>query len=310
VDLPLNTKITEPLLTLPARLGWSLDRSFIYGNGGDKPPTDQTLKFIPSLECGLQMAGEYGDIVLDLQSLLESARKPGGYFLLTCECGIADDAGIEELIFVQHLPNDKVVWELDIQGLRSALVKETWLTHKDGFVRLIFDRAQYVTDLRHMVEEVQRENRVLELDAVAGIGDYRFVEELLAFDFDAPIVAEPILPLGSRLDFRLEGEEFCWINGKEFFGWPPRLFPCWEVNQKFKKWIEFVHRGFAIKAAAQPMKTNHFYLLDEGCRAACDAVGCELASLLQKSIDESCNSPQVTVSYSPCLLPAITSIEH
>lgn len=98
----------EPLLTLPARLGWKLDRSFIYGDGGDKPPTEKVLKFLPALECGLEMAGEYGDIVLDLKTLLDSAGKPGGYFLLTCECGYADDADIKELIFVQHPSPDAI----------------------------------------------------------------------------------------------------------------------------------------------------------------------------------------------------------
>lgn len=52
-----NVITTEPLLTLPARLGWKLDRSFIYGDGGDKLPTEQILKFIPALECGLELAG-------------------------------------------------------------------------------------------------------------------------------------------------------------------------------------------------------------------------------------------------------------
>ncbi len=67
----------EPLLILPARLGWTLDRSFIWGDGSGKPPTEQTLKFMPALECGLQLGGEHGDIVLDLLPLLESVVRPG-----------------------------------------------------------------------------------------------------------------------------------------------------------------------------------------------------------------------------------------
>lgn len=72
----MNVSTTEPLLTLPARLGWKLGRSFIYGDGGDKQPTDQVLKFLPALECSLQMADEHDDIVLDLKTLLDSARSP------------------------------------------------------------------------------------------------------------------------------------------------------------------------------------------------------------------------------------------
>lgn len=243
--------------------------------------------------------GGYEDIVLDLQALFESARKPGGYFLLTCECGYADDADIKELIFVQHMSPDKVVWEVDVQGLRSALVKETWLAFQDGYVRLIFDRSQYVADLQRMVKEVQRVNGEMELYEVAGRGDYSFVEDLLAFDFDAPIVAEADLPPGSHFEFKLEGDEYCWLNGKKLKGWPTHYFPRWEVNRAFKKWIEFFQRGYA----GNP---NQLYLPDENDRATCDTAGYELASMLQQSLDESANSPQVMVSYSPCLLPAIT----
>lgn len=322
----MDNNTSTPLLTLPARLGWTLDRSFIYGDGGSNPPTDQVLKFIPTLDCGLKMAGEHGDIVLDLKALLESACKPGGYFLLTCECGCAEDADIHELIFVQHPSPDTIAWELDIQGLRSALVKETWLTHQDGYVRLIFDRSLYVTDLRRMVAEVQQANKELELYELAGRGDYGFVEELLAFDFNAPIVAESVLPSGSHVEFRVEGEDFCWLNGKRFFGWPPHFFPCWEVNQAFKSWTSYFRRGYAINNADFPSQScglyliggakhdaqvassnpNHFYLLDENDRAACDEAGNYLVQTLQKCIDESGNSPQITVSYSPCRVPAIT----
>lgn len=302
-----DTLPLEPLLTLPARLGWTQGGSFIYGDGGDKPPTEQKLKFLPALECGLYMAGECGDIVLDLKRLLDSARKPGGYFLLTCECGDADDADIKELIFVQHPSPDIIEWEIDVQGTRAALSRDDWLTHRDGYVRLVFERGHYVDDLRRMVAEVQKANKELELYEVAGSGDYGFVEELLAFDLDVPIVAEPVLPPESRLEFRMEGHAVCWLDGKRLSRWPTYLFPNWSVNQAFKKWIGFVHRGFAIKDSAQPLEANRFYLLDKQSRMACDAAGNELASMLQRSIDESGNSPQVTVSYSPCRAPAIVS---
>ena len=323
----MNITSTALLLTLPARLGWKLGRSFIYGNKGENTPTEQVLEFIPALECGLELAGEYGDIVLDLQSLFKSVRKPGGYFLLTSECGDADDADIHELIFVQHPSPDTIVWELDIQGLKAALIKETWLTHQDGYVRLIFDRSQYVDDLRCMVAEVQQANKELELDGVAGRGDYRFVEELLAFDFTAPVIAEAIFPPGTHIEFRIEGEEFCWLNAKKFFGWPPHFFPCWEINRVFKEWMKFFQRGYASRGKGFPAQSggfyllggaaydaqvassnpNQFYLRDENERPACDKTGNELAQMLQKGIDESGNSPQVTVSYSSCRAPARTS---
>lgn len=243
------------------------------------------------------MAGEHGDIVLDLQSLFESARKPGGYWLLTCECGEADDADIHEPIFVQHLSPDTIVWELDTQGLRAALVKETWLTHQKGYVRLIFDRNQYVADLRRMVVEVQQANKELELWGVAGRGDYGFVEELLAFNFDEPIVAEPIFPPGSHLEFKLEGENFCWLNGKKLRDWPLRYFPSWEINRIFVKWINYSLRGYAGNPRLM-------YLPNENDRSACDAAGNELVKKLRDCINQNADSSEITVSYTPCKLPS------
>ncbi|MCR4297906.1 MAG: hypothetical protein NUV75_04010 [Gallionella sp.] len=165
-------------------------------------------------------------------------------------------------------------------------------------MRLIFERRQYVADLRRMVVEVQQANKELELYEVAA-RDYGFVEELLAFDFDAPIVAGPILPPGSHLEFRLEGEEFCWLNRKRLFGWPPRYFPCWGINRAFKRWTKFSQRGYA----GNP---NQFYLMNEDDRVACDAAGFELVAILRQCLDESSNSPEISVSYSPCNVPVVS----
>ncbi len=285
-----------PLLALPARLGWELVSTPIFGSAGSNQPSAQNIRFLPALDCGLYLAGEYQDIVLDLAALLESARKPGGYFLLNCECGYPDDADIHELIFVQHPTPDSIVWELDVQGLRSALSKETWLTHQNGYVRLIFERKQYETDLRRMVLEVKQAHASLELNEVAP-NDYGFTEFILTFDQDEPFVAEPILPPGSHLEFGFEGSELCWINGNRWDGWPTRLFPCWQVNQAFKAWVRFVQRGFAIKDGAQSLETNHFYLLDENSRAACDMAGYALAEQLQACIARNVNQPEIVVSY-------------
>lgn len=286
----------EPLLTLPARLGWILDRSFIWGNGGDKPPTEQVLKFMPALDCGLQLGGEHGDIVLDLLPLLESACKPGRYFLLTCECGIADDADIYEQIFVQHPAPDKIVWEVDVQGLRAALVKETWLTQQDGYVRLVFDRAQYEADLRRMVAVAQEENARLELYEIAGRGDYGFVEKMLAFDFSAPFVAEPALPTGSHLEFRLEENEYCWLDSKKLGGWPPHYFPCWNANRAFKQWVQHFNRGYA----GHP---NHFYFRSEAEREVCDADGREMVEVLRCCLEAASYLWGGTVSYGASRAP-------
>lgn len=300
----MSASDSEPLLTLPARLGWKLSQSFIYGDVASNQPTEQELKFIPALECGLELAGKFEDIVLDLKALIASAVQPGGYFLLNCECGCPDDCEIEEMIFVHHPNEHSIVWELDVQGLRTALIKEDWLTHQSGYVRLVFDREQYEADLRRMMVEVKQANTLLELYGLAP-GDYGFTEYLLVTDVDLPFVVEPILPPGSHLEFRLEGSALCWLDGKRWNGWPSRFFPCWQVNQAFKKWIEFAQRGYAIKDAAQPSKANYLYLLDENSRAACDAAGNELVQKLCACINQGVNFPKITVSYSSCALPAI-----
>lgn len=289
----------EPLLILPARLGWRLDRTFIYGDGGERPPTEQELKFIPALECGLDMAGEYGDIVLDPLTLLESAKRPGGYFLLTCECGYADDADIHEQIFVQHPSPEQIVWGVDVQGLRSALVKETWLTHQDGYVRLVFERAQYESDLRRMVADAQEENTKMELYGIAGRGDYGFVERVLAFDFAAPFVSEPVLPPGSHLEFRVEEDEYCWLGGKNLRGWPPHYLPCWNANRAFRTWTQHFERGYA----GHP---NHFYFRSEAEREACDAAGRKMVEVIQHCLETGSFLPGGTVSFGASRVPVMS----
>lgn len=288
----------EPLLIIPARLGWTLDRNFIWGNGGDKLPTEQELKFIPALECGLDMAGEYGDIVLDPLTLLESAIRPGGYFLLTCECGIADDADIHEQVFVQHPSPEQIVWEVDVQGLRAALVKETWLTHQDGYVRLVFERALYESDLRSMVVEAQEDNKRMELYGIAGRGDYGFVERLLAFDLAAPFVHEPALSPSSHLEFRLEEDEYCWLDGKKLFGWPPHYFPCWNANRAFRAWVQHFERGYA----GHP---NHFYFRSEVDRDVCDAAGREMVEVIRHCFELGSYLPGGTVSFGASRVPVM-----
>lgn len=300
----MNASDPEPLLTLSARLGWKLGRTYIYGDGGDKPPTEQILKFNPALEGRLTLAGKSDDLVLDLKALIASAVSPGGYYLLNCECGCPDDAGIGEMIFVHHPDEHSIVWELDVQGLRAAMLNEDWLTQQNGYVRLVFERAQYEADVRRMMVEVKQQDAILELDEVAP-QDYGFTEYLLACDFDLPFVVDPLLPPGSHLEFRLEGSELCWLDGKRLLLWPTWLFPCWNVNQAFKSWLAFVKRGHGIKTAARPLEPNSFYLRDAHSRAACDAAGNALVEKLRACLNQGVHAPEITVSYGPCVVPTI-----
>lgn len=173
----MRENASAPLLTLHARLGWELECRPIYGKDSDQP-IDQDLYFRPALNCGLAIEDEYRQVVLDLKELLESAGKPGVYFLLNCECGLADDAGIMGQIIVHHPNEHSIVWEFDVKALRSLLLKDTELIQQDGYVRLEFDRVQYEADLRRMVGEAKQANTILELCEVAP-NDYSFTEYLL-----------------------------------------------------------------------------------------------------------------------------------
>ncbi len=283
----------EPWLSAPARLGWELVKTPNYFEPPEVKPDGQVLQFRPALQGGLDLAGKFPDITLDLSALIESAQKPGGYFVINCSCGCADDAGIMEMIFVSHPDANTIFWELDLEGLKSAWEQESWIPDEPGFLRLTFRRDEYEADLRSMVVEVQQANAVLEVDELQP-GDYRAVEAILNFNIAAPFTRQPVLPPGSELQFRFEGSECCWLNGSPFRNWPGRLFPRWRVNRAFKIWIGFVERGYASKDLYH--KINYFYLLDEANRDACDAAGVALATALQAAFDEGATAPRVRVS--------------
>lgn len=186
----MSERTSAPLHTFYARLGWRLECRPLRGTDSDQP-IDQDVFFRPELTCELKIEDEHRQVVLDLKELLESVSKPGAYFLLNCECGLADDAGIMDRIVVHYPSAYFIVWELDVQAYRLLLQRDGRFAQRNGHVRLIFTREQYEADLQRMVDEAKQANDRLELCDIAP-NDYSFTEYLLSGNADLPVRAEPM----------------------------------------------------------------------------------------------------------------------
>lgn len=151
------TRILEneprPALTLRSRIGWQIHYSEIIF---DDPP-HLILQAVPDFAGGGNDLAERG-IVWDVFALIESIKQPGAHQVLTADCGYAPDVYIEERVLISHPNSNTVVWELDIAGLRPALDK-TLIGDHEGFVRLVFAREQYETDIRALVRALQQAGR-------------------------------------------------------------------------------------------------------------------------------------------------------
>ncbi len=112
----------------------------------------QIVRLIPEFPRVRPDIAETTDIVWDLPQLCESIRRPGGYDVLNCTCGLGDHAGLTGLAFVAHPDDATVVWEIDIAGHRAAL-DARW-PEASGFLRLVFRRDDYEVDIRAMLDAV------------------------------------------------------------------------------------------------------------------------------------------------------------
>jgi hypothetical protein len=315
----------EPLFETPARLDWRLR----HGELIFYPDTPSvTFALTPVfIGCSEKLA-ELG-IAWNLWALLDSVRRPGAYFLLNCECGIPSDAGLEEPISVSHPDDETVVWEIDIRGSAPAL--EDWIAWQEGFIRLVFARADYEAGVRAMLREVQRVYRepvpVASLTGLHGSSglDQAYpgishavadifepgmhgncdVEEFAAMDADVARPREPLLPPGTVLEIGFFGSELYRVDGQTRYDWLGRWFTRYAVADAFRVWLDPVLRKFAlpfvIKDAVphlpEEVRTSDFVLLPDRDLASCHRAGEHFAETLQRSFREGLTAPGVTVRY-------------
>jgi len=218
-----------PLAEPPARLGWTLERDFYWDAEGR--PESLILRYAPDLPGVLAPAGR--DLVLDPLALVESLRRPGGYSLLTCSCGLSDHLGIHAPVFVSHPDAETVVWELDIPETGPAL-DPRW-RGRPGYLRLSFRREAYRESILGMLRAARDADSAglpveeLEPDLPGGAW-----ERWMALDpasLSPP--TEPVLPAGSLLE--VATERLSHLDGRPLNVWLPRLFPRWAAYDAFKR---------------------------------------------------------------------------
>lgn len=257
---------------------------------------------------GCSPPGANPDAVWDPNELLKSVRRPGAYELFTCTCGHAWDAGIEGTVHVSHPDPHTVVWEMDVREMREVL-DPVLACEPEGFLRWVFDRADYEAGVRRFIRELQQSVRrlwpVRELpEDVEGIfwlhQDYPHLdavpveilqpeqtgeelEKLLALDPDEVWTPEPLFPAGTRIEVGFfpdeEHDRLIRIDegGKHSYGWRDRDYTRREVALRFGDWMR------QVDWAAD--------------RAPCHATGRAFAEALAASLREGHTAPGVEVRY-------------
>ncbi|MBP4134417.1 hypothetical protein [Gallibacterium anatis] len=94
-------------------------------------------------------------VVLDIHELVASLKisSPAKSYLLTCECGYADDVGITAPILLTHT-KEYIYWDLDITHYR-AILSLPYAEIPEGILRLIFPKQQYRNAIIRLVKTLQ-----------------------------------------------------------------------------------------------------------------------------------------------------------
>lgn len=264
--------MTAPFVECAARLGWIRRFGELIFYPDAPSVTFSLTPVFPGCSDTLAKQG----IVWNLWSLIDSIRRPGAYSILNCECGYPPDADIKERVCVSHPNDNTVVWELDFAGLAPAC--DEAFRHMDGFMRFTFDRAEYESDVRSMLREVQRTARepvpfgdLVELrghadlekeypgrrHAVADLfeptihGDCDS-DEFLELDADAAWPREAIFPPGTVIEIGCFGTALYRIDGKRSHEWIGQWFTRWQALSAFRDW------GMTRRFAARPQSGNLF----------------------------------------------------
>lgn len=91
-------------------------------------------------------------VVYDMGQLAQSVHQAGAFQILTCECGIADDVGIEGEIKVWH-EREKIFWSLSLAEYQDITVYSE--QQYDDLV-LVFERQQYIETVIRMLDDADR----------------------------------------------------------------------------------------------------------------------------------------------------------
>ncbi|MFA7404909.1 MAG: hypothetical protein WC007_13020 [Pelobacteraceae bacterium] len=334
MNLPENT---SPLAEMSARIGWRVRLSEIVF----ADPPYLIIQSVP------EFTGCYGkldelDILWDVHALINSVKRPGAYQLLTCKCGVASHAGLNEAVLVSHPDAQTVIWELDIAGLRPAL-NDSFADMAGGFIRLIFRREEYEADIRVMASELQNCGRTIfsaanetDLYGLSNLLDYygspdislikveemepgingMELDELLKLDLNEPLSWEALWPSGSVVEFGFfpmnDGHELMKVDGScRGNGWPGRYFTRWQALPAFNAWLSFVQRSWGLGDGLQAPSgagRNEFLLLQETDRELCHEAGKRFAAVMQACCNEGATAPDVTVLYSETTL--LCAVRH
>ena len=299
----MTEDMTQPVFESAARLVWKRQFTGLVFYP-DAPSV--VFSFTPVFPgCADDLAAK--GIVWDVQVLLDSVRQPGDYFLLNCECGYPPDADIEERVSVSHPDARSIVWELDCRGLVPAL--DEALRRDEGFVRLIFDREEYESDVRNLLCMLQSTARTSvpfaalsslehadDLEKayphLSGANADEFkpdhkgadIERFLAMDAEAPWRREPIFPPVTLFEIGPFGHDSYRIDGQPSRTWIGRWFTRWQALDAWRQWV-------ACMVAAQDPDQRQ--LIGNRRREE----GQRFAETLQACFGEGMTAPGVTVRY-------------
>jgi hypothetical protein len=93
---------------------------------------------------------------IDLCELAKSCQLPGEFYIVTCGCGDAGCAGIEDGIWVSHL-SDSITWEVPEPISAGGLSEEDYERYhnKRTFRRFRFDPAAYLSAVQAGLREAR-----------------------------------------------------------------------------------------------------------------------------------------------------------
>lgn len=261
------------------RLGYRLAFSQV-----EVDPPARDVRLIPVFPEVRPDIGVTTEIVWDLPQLCESVRRPGGYDVVNCTCGLADHSGLMSLAFVAHPDDDTVVWEIDIPGHRPAL-HPRW-RDASGFLRLVFRRADYEADIRAMLDAVVNagtpELPIDEYEPGRGGCTFESLQDLAAKNQWSRL---PLLRPGVAVEFRVAQQDFMLFDRRPSRIYAPRLFTRWAASAAFDRWADGFLPGRELEVCR---------------RARCDQAGEAFAAVLRRCFAEGSTAPGVTVCYRPC----------